>query len=180
MSQPSNVLIGIWSTGLWENLNSPPSISALSISGYAIQPSTIGSLNSRLGTCYSGSGWMGTGSIFTVVPDLGNAEIAIIDALYHITFFNQMAIATMGFGGNTIPFLSLKEGDSTITQANPVNIGKEYREMVKDWNQYLNYLVTSYQYNQQGSAVPRNIQFLNPPAGAWAYPYGNGAGVSYG
>jgi hypothetical protein len=179
MSQPSNIIIGDWATGVWQELGSLPTISVLTISGYAYQPSTLGSLNSRIGTCYSGSGIGGTGQIFTITPDITNTEMALIDALYHITFFTQMSIANMGAGGGSTPFMSLKEGDSVITLANPAYIGKEYREMMKDWVAYLNYLVVAYKTDVQHAFVPKNVAFLNPSVGPLGYPYGNGAGVSY-
>lgn len=165
MSTPSNTLIGLWATGLWTFLGQPPTLSALTISGYAVQPGTIGTLNARLQTCFSGTGFMGTGAPFDVVPGYGYSELAILGDLFQIGWYNQLAFSTMGAGGSAIPWTRLREADSSIDRANPANIGKEYREMAKDANLRVNYLIGAYLDGERGTAAV--IDYLNP-----AYPYG--------
>jgi hypothetical protein len=161
----SNTLIGQFATGLWVYLGSPPTLSALTISGYAVQPGTIGSLNARLGTCYSGTGYLGTGQVFDVTPDYNYADLAILGEMFQVGWYSQLVYATMGAGGTSIPWSNIREADSSITRASPVNIGKEYREMAKDANLRLNYLVNAYLDGERGTA--RSIDYLNP-----AYPWG--------
>lgn len=173
----SNVLIGDWSTGLWQDLGQPTSTSALSISGYATQPSTLGTLNARIGTCFSGARFMGTGVVFDTIPDITYSQLAIVDAMYRVSFYSQLALANLGQGGDNTPFQTLKEGDSVIQLVNAANLGKEYREEAKDWMLNLNYLINAYLGQHQYS---RSVDFFNPGSIAWSFPYGNGEGVSYG
>ena len=157
-------LIGEWASGIWISLGSPSTLSALTLSGYASQPNTLGTLNARLGTCFLGSGLNGTGYAYMAQPLLTSAELAIVEGLFLVSWYNQLAFATMGAGGTTIPWARLREGDSSIERSSPVNIGKEYREMAKDANQVLNYLVGAYLDNERGTAS--SVDYLNP-----AYPY---------
>ena len=159
-----SALIGIWATGLWSNLGSSPHLSALTISGYAVQPNTLGSINSRLGTAFVGTGAGGTGVAYDAVPPLDNRELAIIEGLFLISWYNQLAFATMGAGGTSIPWSRIREGDESIERASPTSIGKEYREMSKEANLQLTYLTNAYLDNDRGTS--RSVDFLNP-----AYPY---------
>jgi len=160
-------LIGEWSTGVWQNLGQPSSLSALTISGYASQPNTLGTLNSRLGTCFIGTGINGTGYSYAAEPPLTSAELSIVEGLFLVSWYSQLAVTTMGVGGSTIPWQSLAEGDSKIARTSVVNIGKEYREMAKDARIRLDYLVGAYIDNSAPSAVV--IDYLNP---GYPYPYG--------
>ena len=159
-----SALIGEWSTGIWSNLGSPTTLSSLTISGYAVQPNTLGTLNNRLGTSFLGTGIGGTGASFDATPSLTNRELAIVEGFFLVSWYNQLAFATMGAGGNSIPWSRLREGDESIERSSPVNIGREYREMAKDANGTLTLLVNTYLDNDRGTS--RSVDFLNP-----AYPY---------
>lgn len=174
----SNTLIGIWSSGLWQDIGSPDSISALTISGYAVQTSTLGKLNNLIGTCFSGSGWLGTGLPFDVAPAYHNAELAIVEGLFRVGYYSQLATTMMGVSQATVGWTNLREGDSSISRANTAYLGKEYREMAKDAQLTLNYLANAYAADR--GMICGAVDYLNPPnAGANAYgsPYG---GASYG
>lgn len=158
----SNTLVGMWATGCWTQLGSPPTLSALTLSGFAVQPGTLGQLSNKITVCYSG---VGTGGYFyDASPDLTVNELAIIEGIFLVGWYNQLAFATMGAGNSTIPWARIREGDESIERANPVNIGQQYREMSKEANLQLNYLVGAYNDGQRGTAA--SVDFLNP-----AYPY---------
>lgn len=179
-STPSgSELIGIWAYSLWADLGEPDCLNPLTISGYALQPNVLGLLNLRLQTCFRASGATGNGSVnYTVVPELGAAELALIDSMYRISYYNNVAMSTMGQGGDSIPWVALKEGDSSIARASPVNIGKEYREMAKDERANLSYNINAYINTVQEAGTPRAVNYLNPPSYLANY-YGGGAGVYY-
>ncbi len=162
-----NTLIGNWSVNVWEDLGSPPNVTPTTISGYAIQPNTLGRLNSLIMTCYQGSGYtgaaMGMGSVnFDVSPDLTNTELAVIGAMYLVSYYNNLAQATMGVGACTIPWTQIKEGDSSITRAQPANIGKVYSEMSKEAQVQLRQLVNAYR-GSAGGSISRSVDYFNPP-----------------
>ena len=160
----SNVLIGQFSSGLWLNLGGLSALSALTISGFVVQPGTLGSLNNRLGTSFSGTGYLGTGATFDTVPDITNKELAIVEGLFLVSWYNQLASANMGLGGSSIPWTRIREADESIDRERPSNLGAEYRTMAKDARLYMEYLVGAYNDNARGSAL--SVDYLNP-----AYPY---------
>lgn len=162
-------LIGEWSSGIWVSLGGPPTLSALTISGFASQPNTLGTLNARLDRCFRGTGEGGTGYAYASEPPLTNAELAIVEGIFLVSWYNQLAFATMGAGGSTIPWVRLREGDSLIDRSNPANIGEQYREMSKSANEQLNYLVNAYITNSGPSFG--GVDYLNP---GYPYPYGGG------
>lgn len=173
----SSTLIGIWANALWQDLGAPDCLNPLTISGYALQPNVLGTLNSRLQTCYQASGATGNGTVdFDVTPALTNSELSIIDSMYRISYYNNLAMSMMGQSADGIPFTTIREGDSSISRANPVNIGKEYREMAKDERANLTYLINAYIMTVQEAGVGRSVDFLNPRP-YFTNVYGNGVGV---
>lgn len=172
----SATLVGLWSTGIWTNvLGSPPNVSALTISGYAIMPATLGWLNDSTSSCFSGSGYAGPGTVnYDTVPDLTSDELALITELYLQSYYNGLAQATMGYGGDSIPWTNARDGDQSITRANPAAIGAVYAGLAAKARSNLNYLVTSY-INNQGVYSPRQVLLPNLvyPTFSFAY-WGNG------
>lgn len=163
-------LIGVWATGLWTSLGGPPNVSALTISGFAVQTNTIGTLNSYIGTCYHPSGYSGPGTVpYAVVPCLGPAELAIIGNMYLVSYYTNLATATMGYGGDSIPWTNLAEGDSKISRGNPAAIGLVYINQSKEAQKNLNYMVAAYIVEIQQGNIPRDVETYNYwPAGAWS------------
>lgn len=169
----SNGLIGTWATGFWEtNLGSPPTISVLTISGYAVQPGTLGMLNTRIGTCYSGLSTGAGGVVYDASPDLGLDQLAIIGAAFEVSWYNRLAQTMMGLSPEGVSFTHIREGDESYTRANVVNIGKEYREMANDARARLDKLISA--FNSNGTVG--QVAFYNPPARAYS-PYGPIGGV---
>ena len=166
-----NILLQIWATGQWVDLGQPTNVSVTTISGYAVQPGTLGKLNSLISTCFSGSGYTGAGTTnYQIGPWVTNTELAIIGQLYLVSYYKNLAQATMGVGGSTIPWSMLREGDSTIQRSSPVNIGKEYREMAKDANEQLNFLVSAYR-GSNGGQVPRSVDYISEVDPTWGASY---------
>lgn len=168
----NNTFIGEWSLGVWTDLGSPSNVTATTISGYAIQPSTLGRLNSLAGTCFSGSGYTGgASSNFQIGPFVDQEVLGIIGQLYLVSYYNNLAQATMGVGNSTIPWTNLREGDSSIARVNAATIGAQYRQMSKDAYTELWNLVNAFR-GSQGGSIARSVDFPNPPIG----PYWGGNG----
>lgn len=171
----SNPLLAIWSTGVWQTLGSPPNISALTISGYAVQPSTLGTLNSYLDTCFSGSGYAGPGTVnYDTVPDLTENELAITNELFLTSYYQGLAQATMGYGGDSIPWTNARDGDQSITRGSPAAIGANYLKAANDSRLRMDRLITAY-INSNGTYSPRQVLLpgLVPATYSQAY-WGNG------
>lgn len=158
-------LIGNFASGVWMNLGMPSFLSALTISGYVTEPSTLGQLNNYIGTCYSGSGFSGAGSYnYDVVPDIGTQELAIIGSLFLISFYNGLAQANLGNGTNGaagVPYITLREGDTVLTRASGPAIAAVYYSLSTQSIKNLNYQINTYITQTQGSEIPRNVVFPN-------------------
>ncbi len=172
MAQNDELLMP-WASGVFDSLGQPANTSTSTISGYAVQPSTIGRLNDYLSTCFSGSGYTGAGSTnYQIGPCITSAELAVVNAMYLVSYYNNLAQASMGLGGTSIPWTALAEGDSKIARVNAANLGKEYREMSKTAQEQLQYIANA--YRNGGASVARSIDYYNPPVSP--YGFGNGWG----
>ena len=168
----SSDLIGEWASGVWVDLGQPLAVSALTISGYACSPNTIGRLNILIGTCYSGSGFSGAGSFdYDITPDIGTTELALMQQMYNIGYYNGLSQTTMGGGTITIgglaagapttPATTLNEGDTKIGFASPAAISIVYANMAKQATDNLKYMANVYINQVQGANVPRSVNYFN-------------------
>lgn len=170
-------LLQVWATGLFTDLGSPSNTSTSTISGYAVQPNTLGKVNSLLSTCFSGSGYTGAGtSNYQIGPYVDPAVLGVIGQLYLVSYYNNLAQASMGMGGNALPWTSLAEGDSRISRVNAANLGKEYREMSKTAYDQLWNLVSAYR-SSEGGDLARSVAYYNPPIGLGNTTYNGGNGA---
>ncbi len=150
----------------------PTNVAVSTISGYAIQPNTLGKVNSLLSTCFSGSGYTGAGTTnYQIGPYATPAVLGVIGQLYLVSYYNNLAQANLGAGGNAIPWVALAEGDSKIARVNAANIAQQYREMSKEAYVELWNLVNAFR-NSDGGGIPRSVAYFNPPT----YGYGNNGG----
>lgn len=172
-------LIGLWATGLWSALGSPATVSALTISGYATTPNTLGQLNTYIGTCYCGTGYTGYGTYdYDITPCISPQELAIIGGMYAVGYWNNLAQLTMGAGGygvGGLPVQSLGDGDTKIAYQNAAAIGQVYMGWADKALLQLNYNVGVYLNQVLGANVPRSIAFGNSFYPGWSFSF-NGLG----
>lgn len=109
----------------------------------------LGRLNGLIGTCFSGSystGVYGEMKNYEIMPEIGAEESAIYQKIFELDFYNKQARNTLrgaaGSGGGD--WISLKEGDSSITRSNKNEVAKNYRGLAKDTREELNNMVQSY------------------------------------
>lgn len=176
----SSTLVGQWALAVWMDLGEPANISYLTISGYATSVNTLGRLNSLVGSCYSGTGYSGPGTLnYDVAPDLGGEELSLINQMYLISYYNSLAQATMGVGAAagavagspTTPAQSLAEGDSKIAFGNIPAIGAQYVGLAKQAKIDLNYQVNCYIKQVQGGDTPRSILWYGIEYPTWSRGY---------
>lgn len=151
------------STFIWGNLGQPSDLSVPSIQSKLISNPYLGTLNNLITTCFSGV----SGSIS---PEMGVNEQAIYASLYerdyYVTKLNQV------LQGYATSFTRLQEGDSTISRSSTADVARVYRDMQKQLNEQLTYLVSSY---RQGEGTPSSV--LYPTL---VNTYGNGYGYGNG
>lgn len=172
----SSTLIGLWATGVWTvDLGMTSAVSALTISGFACQPSTLGMLNNLIGTCYSGSGYSGPGTVnYDVVPFIGKGELAILEQMYLVSYYNSLANATMGNGGlglGGLPPASLADGDTKISYQNAAAIGQSYIKQAQQSTMNMRFAVSAYLNNALGSNLPRSVSYPDIYYPIWGQDY---------
>jgi len=109
----------------------------------------LGRLNTLIDTCYSGSyvtGNYGEMTSYTIVPEIGSEEISIYQKIFELDFYNKQARNTLkgaaGYGGGD--WISLSEGDSSITRSNKNEVAKSYKSLAADTREQLDKMIQSY------------------------------------
>ena len=119
----------------------------------------VGVLNTHLFTEFSGEN-----------PDLGLEEQAIFKSLYLENFYTVMANAAIrGVGSSTLEWLSMREGDSSITQQNKNEVARTWRGLAKDARERANNLIQGYNLFQ---STARQVDVNLVTTGSNAY-YGD-------
>jgi len=109
----------------------------------------LGRLNTLIDTCYSGSyitGEYGEMTSYSITPEIGSEETAIYQKIFELDFYNKQARNTLkgaaGYAGGD--WVSLKEGDSSITRVNRNEVAKNYKSLAQDTRAELDKMVQSY------------------------------------
>lgn len=135
-------------SGLWEELNSPSSVSVSFISGKLVSDSFLGQLGSLTFKCYQSiSG--------CIEPPLDNGEQGIYSALYLSDYYKKQVVNYIGAAGvNRV--LSVAEGDSRISFGNKTSEAKEIRALAKDYSDQAKELADLY---NRGLSTARDVSF---------------------
>jgi len=116
-----------------------------SISGWLAN--NVGLLNTTLYTAFSGSGSAVEYPDDTVIQPSGIfrfEEADIYKQVYLTNYYTKKARSVLKGIDSSVDFLTLKEGDSTITRTNKNEIAKTYRGFAKDAQERLDNLVGKY------------------------------------
>jgi hypothetical protein len=110
----------------------------------------LGRLNTLIDTCYSGSyvtGQYGEMLNYTITPEIGFEELAIYQKIFELDFYAKQARNALrgvaGYGGGN-DWISLSEGDSSITRINRNEVAKNYKSLASDTREEVNKMVQSY------------------------------------
>ena len=110
----------------------------------------LGRLNNLIDGCFSGTyttGIYGEVLSYDIEPDLGSQEMAIYKKIFEIDYYNKTARGALYGAGGLVSgqdWLTLREGDSSITRLNRNEVAKTYKTMSKDAMQELEQMINSY------------------------------------
>jgi hypothetical protein len=107
-----------------ENLNSPSSISVGYLSGVLTSSGTLGELNLKLTTDF----WISGGSC--IVGGFGAEESAIYALIVETNYYRRQALCTLQAGG--LNWVNIRESDTSITRANPVDMARGFQDLRKE------------------------------------------------
>ena len=107
---------------IYSGIDAPSSQSVGYVSGWLTSESTLGELNTRLSTCFGLSG---------VEPCITNGfgwtEANILSLTYTTNYYQKRALQVLAAGG--LQWLTLKEGDSSLSRVSPVLFAAEWRKL---------------------------------------------------
>lgn len=87
-------------------------------------------------------------------PELNDMQKSIFKKMFLVDYYRgliEKSLSAAGYLGNEpgkIGWVSLREGDSQITRANPNEVAKSYRSLMKDQAEDLDGLVKNYKANK--------------------------------
>jgi hypothetical protein len=147
-------------TNVYHDLGNPVDFPIFRLSGWFLDQANLGKLNNLIGTQFSGvynTGQLGQITGYNIEPMMSNDQMAIYKTLFEYEYFKSAArsvaqSAAFSNGGND--WISLREGDSSITRANKNEISKNFRSMANDAKLDLDRSVKMYlKYN----AIPEQV-----------------------
>ena len=145
-------------TQIYSDLGCPAGLSPGGIETKLASDPFIGKLNNLISMCYSGvSG--------NISPALDANEQSIYSLMYQTDYYTTKLNQTLN--GTDISWTSLSEGDSRITRVSAVEQAKVYKDMSRQLNDQLQYLITTYRTNPM---QPRSVEFVSYVAPSVTYP----------
>lgn len=142
-------------TNIWKDLGEPADISVSYIQYKLVSNPFVGKLDNLISSCHT----ITSGSI---CPALTNKEQSIYALMYESDFWGQKLAKITA--GQEIQWTRLEEGDSKITRVSSVEQGKLYKDMQRQTNEQLNYLVNVY---RQNSSTARSVDFYTIDNNNW-------------
>lgn len=107
----------------------------------------IGEFNNLIGTCVAIT------SDLEFSPEITENQKAILKKMFYVDYYKGLitkSLSAAGYLGNTnkIGWISMREGDTQITRANPNEVAKTIRGLMQDSQKDLDGLVKLYKLNQ--------------------------------
>jgi hypothetical protein len=147
------------SNDLWEEMGSPTNLSASSIETKLLSSGYIGNFDILVNGChyldydYSISG-------YCITPTLSSDEQSIYYQLYLTDYYKRRIneVLTLNNGSTSTMWTNIKEGDSSITRSNPVDMAKVLKDSYVESKKSLEKLIDDYKKNSSNSV---SIDYLN-------------------
>ena len=135
-----------------------------SVSGWLAN--NIGMFNNRLFTTFEVSG-----NYFAPTGSFQQEERSVYKQMYLYEFYTKKTRQVLRGIDSSVDFITLREGDSTITRTNKNEIAKTYRGLANDANEELEKLVTSYNMYQAEPVQVAGEDGLYVGSGTYSYVY---------
>jgi hypothetical protein len=155
----SYITITNLATEIWEDINQPSNLSSTSIETKLLTSGNLGKFDTLINGCHF-IDYDYTNSGQCISPDLSGEEQAIYKIQYLMEYYQRKSIDIFSFsdGQTAGSWVSLKEGDTTISRSNPTEIAKFYKDLYKETKMDLDKLAESYKRN--GGTV-KSVDYLN-------------------
>lgn len=124
-------------SGIHDSINNPTAQSVSFISGVLTSGPFVGELNQRLSTTFTATGGCISG-------DFGIEEAAIASLMYQTQYMSRKMMEVMQGG---LGFLTLREGDTTVSRESPSKFAAEWRAMKRDTEEDLRVATAQWKRN---------------------------------
>lgn len=139
---------------IYDNLNSPPSLSVGYISGSLTSSGMLGELNGRLTTDF----WISGGA--AIVGDFGAQESAIYALMFETNYYRRKALEALQCGST---WTTIREGDSSISRDSSIKASTEYRALRKESEGDLHVAVANWKIGKTMPVEVRAEQMASYP-----------------
>jgi hypothetical protein len=160
----ANYYLSNFIENVYHDLGNPDDYPVFRLSGWFLDNANIGKLNNLIGTSFSGSRDVDSyGNItgYSIQPEMGYNELAIYKMLFDYEYFKNMTrdVARSAVSSSS-DWISLKEGDSSITRVNKNELSKNFRGLASDAKKDLDSAVKMYlKYNSVAEQVAGDDTF---------------------
>ena len=122
----------------------------------------VGLLNTEIYSAFSGSGMTDGDTALVKTGVFKFEEAEIFKQIYLVEYYKKKTRAILNNIDSAVDFITLRDGDSTITRTNKNEIAKTYRGLAKDAQEHLEKLTAK--YNIYGAA-PVQVAGTDAPDG---------------
>lgn len=153
----SCLIISGLSTGIWDDIGAPSSLSVSSIESKLLSSGFMGQFDVLVNGCHYLDYQTGiTG--YCIAPSLSSDEQSIYRQLYLTNYYLKRSheIFSLNNGLTAGAWVEIKEGDSTIRRSNPTEIVKILNASYIESKKALDQLIDSYKKNDSG---PRSVDY---------------------
>lgn len=132
-------------SGVYLDINNPVDYPLSRISGWFLDNSNIGKINNLIGLNISGVVYnTTTGSFYALEPELSSEEMSIYKKLFECDFYKRQSFEVARSISMIGDWISIKDGDSSITRVNKNEVSKNFRSIYKDSYEELQFLIKMY------------------------------------
>lgn len=148
----TNYYISTFIENVYHDLGNPPDYPIFRLSGWFLDNANIGKLNNLIGTCFSGIRELDTNGNPTgyyITPDINDNQLSIYKMLFDYEYYKNLTRdVARGAASNSSDWITLREGDSSITRVNKNELSKNFRGLSTDAKKDLDDAVKMYlKYN---------------------------------
>jgi len=144
-------------SGVYIDLGEPIDYTPARLSGWFLDSANIGKLNNLIGTHISGVQLLDSlGGVtgYALESDVTSEEYSIFKNIFEYEYYKNLSRNAASSALQSNDWISLREGDSSITRINKNELSKNFREMANLAKQDLNYAVKMYlKYNASPAQV---------------------------
>lgn len=154
----ANYYFSTFIENVYHDLGNPSDYPIFRLSGWFLDNANVGKLNNLIGTCFSGvreTGINGTITGFYLSPDINDDQLAIYKMLFDYEYYKSLTRdVARSAASNSSDWISLREGDSSITRVNKNELSKNFKGLASDAKSDLDSAVKMYlKYN----SIPQQV-----------------------